>query len=103
MKYLTTSLVILIAVFAQAQQLTVEKIMRDPKWIGTAPSNIQWSADSKTVYFLWNPVNAESDSLYSASLVNPAPVKVKKEDRILLATGDMLFNKNQTRAVFERF
>jgi dipeptidyl aminopeptidase/acylaminoacyl peptidase len=105
MKYLLAILNVFISlsVLAQTPQLTVEKIMRDPKWIGSAPTNIQWSADSKTVYFLWNPVNAENDSLYSASLTNPAPTKVRKEDRILLATGDMLFNKNQTKAVFEKF
>ena len=29
--------------------LTIEKIMRDPKWIGIAPSNIYWSENSKKV------------------------------------------------------
>jgi dipeptidyl aminopeptidase/acylaminoacyl peptidase len=102
MKYLLATFFVSITALAQAQ-LTVEKIMRDPKWIGTAPSNIQWSADSKTIYFQWNPVNAENDSLYAATLTNASPVKVRKEDRILLATGDMLFNKMQTKAVFEKF
>jgi dipeptidyl aminopeptidase/acylaminoacyl peptidase len=102
MKYLLATLLVSITVLAHAQ-LTVEKIMRDPKWIGTAPTNVQWSADSKTIYFQWNPVNAENDSLYAATLTTPSPVKVRKEDRILLATGDMLFNKLQTKAVFEKF
>ena len=31
--------------FAQLSPLTVNKIMRDPKWIGTSPSNLQWTAD----------------------------------------------------------
>jgi hypothetical protein len=36
--------------FCFAQQLaplTVEEIMRDPKWIGVAPSNLTWAEDSK--------------------------------------------------------
>ena len=44
---------------AQAQEvtpLTVEKIMKDQKWLGTSPSNFRWSADSKKIYFDWNRV-----------------------------------------------
>jgi len=38
--------------FAQKlETLTVEKIMRDPKWMGVSPSNIHWSVDSKKVSF----------------------------------------------------
>ena len=103
MKALITYVLALITSMSIAQQLTVEKIMRDPKWIGTSPTNIQWSADSKTIYFQWNPVNAESDSLYSVSLQNVSPVKVRKEVRSLLPTSDMVFNKNQTKTVFEKF
>lgn len=89
---------------AQAQQpLTVEKIMQDPKWIGTSPSNIFWSADSKTVYFLWNPENAASDSLYSASLQKSVPLKVNRQERLLLPTGDIQFGRSQARAVFEKY
>ena len=32
--------------------LTVEKIMQDPKWIGTAPSREYWSEDGKWIYFM---------------------------------------------------
>src|SRR5580765_7246786 len=49
-------------------QLTVEQIMQDPKWIGTSPSNIVWSYDSKSIYFHWNPEKNTGDSSYSYSL-----------------------------------
>jgi Tol biopolymer transport system component/acetyl esterase/lipase len=88
--------------FAQ-QQLTVEKIMRDPKWMGTSPVNPFWSADSKTVYFSWNPVNALSDSLYKITLPGISPVKVEKRDRINLPIRDVTFNKNHTKAVYEKY
>jgi len=52
---------------AQAQ-LTVEKIMQDPKWMGSSPSGVFWSADSKSVYFNWNPTGAAADSSYQFSL-----------------------------------
>jgi len=45
--------------------LTVEKIMRDPKWMGHSPSALQWSVDGSRLVFSWNPGDAESDSLYS--------------------------------------
>jgi len=31
-------------------KLTVEKIMRDPKWMGTSPSGTQWSFDGGKCY-----------------------------------------------------
>ena len=35
--------------------LSVEKIMRNPQWIGVAPSNVAWGLSSNKVYFNWNP------------------------------------------------
>src|SRR5690606_19417321 len=80
MRTLTGFLFLLITLSATAQltELTVEKIMRDPKWIGTSPSNIRWSHDSKTIYFNWNPENAPGDSLYKITLQNRTPQKVSK-------------------------
>jgi len=44
--------------------LTIEKIMQDPKWIGTSPSDIYWNYNGKSVYFKWNPEKSVSDSVY---------------------------------------
>src|SRR5215831_16479214 len=55
--------------------LTVEKIMRDAKWMGTSPSNPYWSEDGKYLLFNWNPEKAVSDSLYYITLGNHHPVK----------------------------
>ena len=54
--------------------LTVEKIMRDPKWIGSSPSNIFWGKDG-ILYFNWNPDKAFSDSLYFINIQNIVPQK----------------------------
>ena len=64
--------------------LTVEKIMRDPKWIGTSPSDPLWSADGRTLYFKWNPDMAPADSLYYITSENKIPQKQRySKNRIL--------------------
>lgn len=69
-------------------QLTVEKIMEDPsKWIGTSPSNIFWSEDSKTIYFSWNPEKNMADSLYKITLTDLTPQKVSLAEKSTLAIG----------------
>ncbi len=78
-------------------KLTVEKIMRDPKWIGTSPSNPIWSADGKTVYFSWNPDNSPADSLYYFTRDNKIPLKataVQKQQ--VVPAGNVIYNKNRT-------
>lgn len=69
----------LTSVIANAQ-LTVEKIMRDPKWMGTQPSNISWSWDGKQIFFSWNPDKNISDSTYAYSLATKEITKVKYND-----------------------
>lgn len=71
-----------VASFAQQlQTLTVEKIMRDPKWIGTSPDNIFWGPDGQTVYFSWNPEKAPADSLHAITLSQRKPVKTAPAER----------------------
>lgn len=64
--------------YAQHQSsLTIEKIMRDPKWIGTAPDGVFWDLNSKHVYFNWNPKAEDLPSLYrisAAGSLNPEKV-----------------------------
>jgi dipeptidyl aminopeptidase/acylaminoacyl peptidase len=54
--------------FAQTSKLTVEHIMRDPKWLGTSPSDINWSESNDNIYFSWNPDKNKGDSTYMYSL-----------------------------------
>ena len=84
-------------------KLTVEKIMRDPNWIGTSPSNIQWSDDGKSIYFNWNPENALADSLYYITLTNKTPVKVTPaEMQPFRATGSYVYNTSRTAYVLAK-
>src|SRR5258705_4945330 len=97
-------ILLLVSVSVNAQQLaplTVEKIMRDPKWIGVAPSNFFWSEDSKLVYFQWNPENLPGDSLYAVSLTNLTLSKVSPVVRRQLPSFGQ-YNQAHTKKVFEK-
>ncbi|MDQ0108190.1 dipeptidyl aminopeptidase/acylaminoacyl peptidase [Chitinophaga terrae (ex Kim and Jung 2007)] len=72
---------------AYAQQtglLTVEKIMRDPKWIGTSPDEVFWGYDNQNIYFNWNPDKQIKDSLYFSSIRDHSPRKTYAGSRSLI-------------------
>jgi len=86
----------------QLAPLTVEKIMRDPKWMGTSPTNFRWTADSKTLYFNWNPENKEKEALYKVATTSITPVKaVDKEDEKLLSLN-YVYNKDNSLGLVEK-
>lgn len=92
-----------VPVFSQTGTLTVEKIMRDPKWIGTSPSTPQWSIDGKTLYFNWNPDKAPDDSLYAITIASRIPVKAtvaEKQNRV--AASAVTYNLDRTAWVYTR-
>ena len=100
---------ICIATFSQTEgqqnvlsKLTVEKIMRDPKWIGTSPNRIRWSEDGQSIYFTWNPENAESDSLYVVPWKGGTPRKVTLEERNRLPGTRGDYNRRRTQKVYEK-
>ena len=59
----------------QPAPLSVEKIMQDPKWIGSSPSSPYWSPDGKYLFFFWNPDKAPSDSIYYITKEDLTPHK----------------------------
>jgi dipeptidyl aminopeptidase/acylaminoacyl peptidase len=99
------SLLIAVRCTAQNQlgKLTVEKIMRDPKWIGTSPANVSWSFDSKYIYFNWNPEKAITDSLYYITKENLVPQKTNYQLRqSILRNRDITYNSNHTAYVYDK-
>ncbi len=100
-----TLLFLLIALSAQAQNLaplTVDKIMRDPRWIGIAPSNLYWSEDGKQLYFNWNPDKNPGDSLYSITLADRTPRKVTAASRRSLPSRNGTYNRAWTKKIYEK-
>ncbi|WP_184547566.1 S9 family peptidase [Mucilaginibacter sp. FT3.2] len=104
MKKLFTLLLLAGSTGAYAQKLdtlTIEKIMRDPKWIGVSPSNIRWSDDSKKILFNWNDGKTGPDELFAITPGSITPQKVSiAEQRSLPANGS--YNKKHTQKVFEK-
>ena len=83
--------------------LTVEKIMRDPKWIGTSPSNIYWSNDGKYLFFNWNPEKAISDSLYYITKENLNPTKADYHiKQNILSANNVVYNHTRTAFTYSR-
>ena len=80
----------------ESLEMSIENIMRDSKWIGTSPSGIFWSEDSKKLYFSWNPENAESDSLYVIPNKGGQFRKVTQKERELLPGRSGVYNKKRT-------
>jgi len=83
-------------------ELTVAKIMQDPKWIGISPSNVHWSEDGKWIYFNWNPDGAISDSLYKVSPNGGKPKKVSPKERQLLPSRYGDYSKNWMKKVYAK-
>lgn len=92
-------------VFAQPKpdQLTVDKIMRDPSWMGTSPSNLQWSNDGDYLYFNWNPDKAIADSLYYITLTNRVPAKASAAQvQNQKTTGNFIYNQLRSAYVYAK-
>jgi len=101
---LTLSLLFMVsgAMAQKLETLTVEKIMRDPKWMGISPSNIRWSDDSKKIYFNWNPNSTERDELFSITASNLKPQKVSLDEQRDMTPENGRWNKKHTLKIFER-
>ncbi|HSF56091.1 MAG TPA: hypothetical protein VLA71_20215, partial [Algoriphagus sp.] len=83
--------------------LTVDYIMRDPKWLGTFPSAPYWSEDSKQIFFKYNLEKDPVDSLYKIQLDNPAQVsKVHWTEEKSLSKPLSTFNSDQTLRIYRK-
>src|SRR5690606_768403 len=86
---------------AQTTFLSVEKIMQDPKWMGTFPSDIKWDDQSNYIYFNYNPENDPADSLYRIAINNPNKIeKVNRKTQKELIPFGGNYNRNKTQKVY---
>jgi len=83
-------------------ELTVEKIMRDPEWIGTSPSNVRWSDDGEYYYFRWNPDNEDEKSLYKIKVGTTDILKVSEEEEENLPSPYGSLNKDKTKKLYTK-
>ena len=59
--------------------LSIKEIMEDD-FIGNSPGRIQWSSDSKTVFFDWDPENKGSSSPYRLDLNTLKPEQADRQE-----------------------
>jgi dipeptidyl aminopeptidase/acylaminoacyl peptidase len=84
-----------------AQNLSVEKIMQDPKWMGNFPSNIKWDDNGEIIYFDYNPEGNPADSLYKININNLSQIeKVSLAEKKNLIPSNADENKAKTQKVF---
>ncbi|QTE35497.1 prolyl oligopeptidase family serine peptidase [Mucilaginibacter gossypii] len=105
MKKLLGLLFLIPATGAFAQKLdtlSIEKIMRAPKWIGVSPSNINWANDSKKIYFKWDDDASGDTRLYSVSPGDNKVQKVSIAEQRDLAAGYGEWNKKHSQKVFSK-
>lgn len=81
-------------------QLTIEKIMRDPKWIGSSPSSVSWTSDGR-IQFSWNPNKATDDSFYVYSFAGNTPMKLPYNEALRnMALMNAVYNSRYTQRVY---
>jgi dipeptidyl aminopeptidase/acylaminoacyl peptidase len=86
----------------QDEGLNIELIMKGHDFVGHLPEKIQWSEDSKVIYFTWNPEKEMMRSLYKANIKGMTPVKVdlEEEKEMPPSTGD--YSHDFTKKVYSK-
>ena len=90
-----------ISLFAQSE-LSVEKIMRDPVWMGSFPENPRWSEDSRYIYFERNPENNPYNSVYKYDVESgeTTQLSIEEEKKLIPRSGDV--NRDKSLKVFTK-
>lgn len=82
--------------------LTVEKIMSDTIYLGDSPSDIQWSDDSKAIFFNWRPVGQKDNIGYSIAIGENSPNREHTNGKQEYDRKNVSFSKDLKKMVFER-
>ncbi|HKJ49743.1 MAG TPA: hypothetical protein VJ973_11665, partial [Christiangramia sp.] len=89
--------------FSQTSDLSVQKIMQDPNWMGTFPENVRWGIHGENIYFDYNPEKNASDSLYRIEIDNPEKilkVSASEKEQLIPQSGD--FNSTASKKVYTK-
>ncbi|MBI4429756.1 MAG: prolyl oligopeptidase family serine peptidase [Ignavibacteriales bacterium] len=82
--------------------LTVDTIMRDPKWMGTSPDNVYWSEDGERIFFEWRREGDEGDSLYVINASGGQARRVMLEERKKLPSRFGNYTKDWSKKTYIR-
>jgi len=87
-------------VYAQEKSLlSVEQIMRDPKWMGVSPDEISWNALDGQLYFRWNPERLPYNNLYRISPGHDQPEKLPEKEAAQVVS-DVQYSRDGQQAVY---
>ena len=96
-------LVFQVMAYTQAENLSslsIEQIMQGDEFVGYLPNAIEWSADSKTVYFDWNPEKDTLESLYKVKLGEEKAEKVGLEELRTLPDYGLKYNASEDQLLY---
>ena len=82
--------------------LSIKEIMQGDDFVGHLPSNPQWSVDGQTLYFDWNPVQAQSDSLYTYHLKSAKTIKTDFETEYALPSTNGVYNQDRSLKLYAK-
>ncbi|WP_375579245.1 prolyl oligopeptidase family serine peptidase [Marivirga tractuosa] len=83
-------------------EISVQKIMRDPAWIGHSPDNFYWGENSDQLFFNWNPDNNPEDSLYAYDFDKDEIIPISHEQEMSYPDRNGVYNKAKTEKLFIR-
>ena len=78
-------------------QLTVDSIMRGPDLVGSAPSGVRWSGDSRSIYFDWQKPGEDEESTYVVAREGGEPRKLTDEEARQAPPAGGRWNAARTR------
>jgi dipeptidyl aminopeptidase/acylaminoacyl peptidase len=99
----TSFLVLLASVsFSQSRELTLERIMADPDWLGRQPENPYWADDGRSVYYERKQEGSEERKLFQVGLDGSVLREVPDEIRgsVDFEGGD--WSSDRSRKVYSR-
>ncbi|EAZ82740.2 S9 family peptidase [Algoriphagus machipongonensis] len=99
--FLLPLLFIVLTELSAQSSLSVEYIMRDPKWMGTFPSSARWNDSGTQILFRYNAENDPADSLYKIDLANTSEIKkVHWPEEKSLRKSSSTFNGSKTLRLY---
>ena len=90
-----------LALAAPSGDLTLERIMADPDWIGTPVRDAYWSVDGRAVYYTRKRTGSSLTDLHELSL-GDGKERIVKPEEMTQADGPAVFDLSGKRAAFVR-
>jgi dipeptidyl aminopeptidase/acylaminoacyl peptidase len=81
-------------------RLTIERIMDGPDFSGTAPTEVRWSVDGKSLYFRWKKAEEKKDGVYIVSRDDGSPRRLSNDEERLAPPFGGVENEDRTRKLF---